>query len=361
MFRFHKRTIILIVVIACLLAACGSGNSDEPLPTRAALLTPVETVQAEITPEPAAEATAEITPEVTAGDVNPAEIPSQIPEITPEETPDLSSLETPSPIELNLPQLDVSALQAGDTVSFTGLLTLDDSAQIAIVTLDDGSQIALDVPAVLGQTLHDLRVEVRGVVTEPPAGVDLVFVQTDYIAHLPDAADAIAIPEAETTVEAVILPDIPGVERLSDARLEQQPTALEAYDFMVENLADALEGLVWVSLTGSDAAGWTVAFFKADEDLMRSYRVNVDGTLDSLPDAPAITLPGMEIMPLDRETITLDSSSVSEIIDLDTATLPLVTYYLAADEDGRALWSVITILDETLGVIDAATGERVDQ
>lgn len=360
MFRFQKRTIILIVVTAWLMAACGSGSSNEPLPTRAALLTPEETAQAEITPEPAAEATAEITPEVTASDVNPVEIPSEIPEITPEETPDLSSLETPSPIELNLPQLDVSALQAGDTVSFTGLLTLDDSAQIAIVTLDDGSQIALDVPAVLGQTLQNLRVEVRGIVNEPPAGVNLVFVQTDYIAHLPDAGEEPALPEPEATVEAVILPDIPGVERLPD-QLEERPTALEAYDFMVGNLADELEGLVWISLTGSDAAGWTIAFLNADEDLTHSYRVNVDGTLDSLPDAPAITLPGMVIMPLDRETITIDSSRVSEIIDLDAATLPLVTFNLAADEDGRALWSVVTILDETLGVIDAVTGDLVEQ
>lgn len=352
MFRFQKRTIILTVVIACLLAACGSGSSDEPLPTRAALLTPEETAQAEITAEPEVEATTTVT--------SPEETPSEIPDIAPEETPDLSILETPSPIELNLPQLDVSALQAGETISFTGLLTLDAAAQIAIVTLDDGSQIALDVPAVLGETLQNLRVEVRGVVAEPPAGVNLAFVQTDYIAHLPDVGDEFAIPEPETTVEAVILPDIPGVERLPDVRLEDQPTALEAYDFLVENLAEELDELVWVSLSGSDAAGWTITFFNAGEDLMRSYRVNVDGTLDSLPDAPAIALPGMEIMPLDRESITLDSSGVSEIIDLDTATLPLVTYHLTADEDGRTLWSVITILDEVLGVIDAVTGDLVE-
>ncbi|MDX1995620.1 MAG: hypothetical protein SF029_24765 [bacterium] len=95
-----------------------------------------------------------------------------------------------------------------------------------------------------------------------------------------------------------------------DFTLEENLTALAAYDALIEEISGEVEGRVLTIIRGSQATGWTFDFYSEEEDNNVSYMVSPDGTALRGPVSPALPLPGVGNIPLDREQIVVDSDDV---------------------------------------------------
>ena len=379
--------LVALLILPVLIAGCGGDNSSEDestLPTRVV----VGDATAEVIVDSPAELpsqTPEITEEVSDENSTPPQEASATPEGTSEAAPPpveappnfnqqgeeatadpngvpvgppISSTSIPSnagPAGLNTnATTDFSGLSVGESLLVSGILNIVDGnidgtdTQVAVLTDETGVTLEIDTPLGMTQPMEGQQVDMFGEIVEASAGSGAEF---RIIPNSITAANGLGLdaptgntgdtPPAPGNGDA---PNFPGAltsEEVLEFEFESDLTALQAYDALVEELADSLEGTFWFSVTGSETSGWTFEFINPDEQSLTRYTVNIEGQVTRSGGLPATPIGENEDLAIDRELVVVDSDAVTAQVGEENNTpfgAPLIT--LVVNDEGGISWIV---------------------
>lgn len=323
--RMNRRWLAALILIPLMAACGGSDDADEPIPTLAELGggEATEAVLAEdatesatapddnATPDAPTETSVEATPELSAAAQTPEATPGPLDLAGPTLQSDAGSEMLPpiSAIE------DFGALEVGDSGVFVGLLSIEDDGTI-LVTDDAGVSIemALDAP-VLVTDFDGVEIQATGVIDEPREGSDrlrllpstfgaAVTAEMTPMAGMPDF-----LAEVTPTVPDFLLSGPSPQMEVLDFQLEEDLTALEAYDALIEEIGEDVAGLTWFEISGSAGTAWVVRFYDEENATTNDYRVERDGSVGTQTTQVPL-LGNLPIFPIERERVVVDSDDL---------------------------------------------------
>jgi hypothetical protein len=342
-------TLSLFIVV--LSAACQTGDSSGTLPTVAVLPTSEATTEAttEAT-QPATPSTPGVFPTQTplfsapSAEENATLNAQLVPGFTPQATTDIAGLSG---------TLDLTSVAMGDTISLVGTLTIEETS--VVVTDSNGSRVIIDMPIAMSELLVGKEVYIVGIVASTDGDVTLQLLTIQELVPLPTVGDLVLPSDmtAESTVQA--LPTM-----AVDVRLGANLTALATYDQLIGQIGGTQLGdRQWSSISGNPTGGWSFSFYSETDNSVIIYNVLTDGSLQNQIGIPP--LDGAEVIPLSRDTITIDSDRLLELYvenggDEDLNTVVLL---LQATDADTIHWSVLSIEGLTVFTVDAVSGEVV--
>jgi hypothetical protein len=346
-----RKFTILMVLVPLLLVACNSDDGDEEsLPTRVSLVEPTATAEATT-------ATVEETAVVTVvTDEATTEAITEAPESTPEAA-EATSDATPTPTS---PPArgpgsiveDFSTLQAGQVVTISGVIEVQEINDLTVVTMRDanGNQVEVRFPLSIAETISGQPYTIRGSVQDT-GSVGLMVLDPGEVAEETAQVPPFA---AQATAENID-PLAPVAESTTlDTTLDAGLTALQAYDNLLPLIEDELENRFLSAISGNPDAGWRVEFIAEGDNQALIYTVMPDGQVVRSTGSPTIIAPDVPVSPLDRDAVTLDSDVVYGSVDLSDLpgfVKPNIT--LIARGDDTIEWQVGLNPPVTL---DATTG-----
>lgn len=352
-----RKFAILMVLVPLLLVACNSDDGDEEsLPTRVSLVEPTATAVTPTTVEETAMVTETTTAETVTVATEAIDVITETPESTPE-VAEATSDATPTPtsppargpgsiIE------DFSILQAGQVVTISGVIEVQEINDLTVVTMrdPDGNQVEVRFPLSIAETISGQPYTLRGSVQDA-GSVGLMVLDPGEVAEETAQVPPFA---AQATAEHVD-PLAPLADSTTlDTTLDAGLTALQAYDNLLPLIEDELEGRFLSAISGNPDAGWRVEFIAEGDNQALIYTVLPDGQVIRSSGSPTIIAPDVPVSPLNRDTVTLDSDAVYESVDLSDLpgfVKPNIT--LIARGDDSIEWQVGLNPPVTL---DATTG-----
>lgn len=355
---------IILILTALVLVACGGGSDDPAEATE--LVLPTEMVitdeTEEVSDNPSAEQTAEDvppigdTPEPVTEDVTPVDIPdgtqNPAPEVT-EFVPPTAAVNNVA-IQPDAGEVITDFSQLTDSVVgvFAGTLSvvMDDETGQPNISLSDaqGNVLEVLIPPVFVDGLDNTAVELQGVASASVDNPDIFVLRAstvlvDGVEQTGSPVDDVAPPpgvDIDTTNVAPAGPPVSGAEVL-DVQLDADLTALQAYDALVEVVAEAIAGYEWFVLSGNLELGWTLEFIEVETNSTQLYTVLPDGSVQVLASGNFVP-PGTEVYLLDRELIVMDSADLP-VVDLQEAGGPPLgapVFVLQGVVDGQMIWTI---------------------
>lgn len=395
-----KGVLVGAVVLALGLSACGGTTEEVVPPTRVN----VGTTQPETTPPLPADVTEQVPalsqPVLPTGDAPLEFTPEVTPPLSDGPVPNTDlggTLPAPSPEAI----LDFSTLVLGDRVLLAGTLNVvqADGAETLVITDPNDISLQMSMPPSLLPNLIGSQVEVFGEIYDmtstdagespaaeatpdpsavvlairaesvSPVGVGIAAAPGDVPGFAPESTDG---PEgfpanlAEVTAQADVPPfgdgtlpappifaeGTPAVDfaqvgpgavqgELLDFGLEPDLTALQAYDALLSNITDDIEGRTWIMLRGSTLQGWTLDFYSAETNDNLTYVVLPTGEVSRIPPSPALPFQNSSTVAIDRAALVLDSIDVETYVEsLGQSLTEEVQLILSASEIG-VTWTSI--------------------
>lgn len=367
---------IILILTAFVLVACGGGDDDSAEATE--LVFPTEMVITTETEEaignPLPEETAEDVPpiadtiepviEETPPVGNPDDSQNPVPEVTEFVPPTSSVDDVPIQSEPDGGEVitDFSQLTGSVVGIFAGTLSVvmdDETGQPNISLSDaDGNVLEVLIPPIFVDGLDNTAVELQGVASASVENPEVFVLRASTVfvdgveqsgapvgeGGLPEGVDAVV-----TTV-APVGPPISGAEVL-DVQLDADLSALQAYDALIEVVAESITGHEWFVLSGNLELGWTLEFIDVETNSTQLYTVLPDGSVQVIASGNFVP-PGTEVYLLDRDLIVVDSTDLLVVDSEDTGGPPLGTpvLILQGGVEGQMIW---TIQNSTAEPIDA--------
>lgn len=356
---------LLIFLLAPILVACGGGDSDDSEATEIVL--PTRAVLGEVTEAVAPQSSNNTPPEVT--DIAPPTNTDATPEVnapatsennTPPQasTPSTNGGPPESTAQVNEPTplvvTDFNQLSENIAGIFIGTLSIETNEEAIepIIRLTDnaGNSVQIIIPPVFSEELNGQIVQIQGVVTLAEANTDALVVRATNIAlegeefaqggppingapnaDLPEGVPTPgAPPEGPTTSQVELL----------DLQLEENLSALGAYDALWAELGDTLADTLWLALSGNTELGWTLEFYSEETDSTASYTITADGMV-GFTNTQNFLPPNTELNPIDRELIVVDSDDLPEPeANTNGPPIGIPVLILRATTEGNIEWTI---------------------
>lgn len=356
---------LLIFLLAPILVACGGGDSDDSEATEIVL--PTRAVLGEVTEAVASQSSNNTPPEVT--DIAPPANTDATPEVnapatsennTPPQasTPSTNGGPPESTAQVNEPTplvvTDFNQLSENIAGIFIGTLSIETNEEAIepIIRLTDnaGNSVQIIIPPVFSEELNGQIVQIQGVVTLAEANTDALVVRATNIAlegeefaqggppingapnaDLPEGVPTPgAPPEGPTTSQVELL----------DLQLEENLSALGAYDALWAELGDTLADTLWLALSGNTELGWTLEFYSEETDSTASYTITADGMV-GFTNTQNFLPPNTELNPIDRELIVVDSDDLPEPeANTNGPPIGIPVLILRATTEGNIEWTI---------------------
>lgn len=365
-----------LVVLMLLLAACGGTSGDDVIPPTRVDVGDAQPQTTPPTPDANAQS-ALPTAVMPSGDVT-AEVTEAAPPPLPSGPLPSAGVNGTPPAPSPEAVVDFSTLVLGDRRLVAGTLNIQGEGAAQMLILTDANDLTLQVntpanllPNLIGTqieifgTIYDANVTPTGdapqgeVTSEPgevvlairpesisPVGVGVAAVPAGMPGFLPESTDApegFPLGDAEAPAPANVPPFMQGTlpappvfgegtapaplpgganpfgpgaaqgETL-DFTVEPELTTLQAYDALIENIEDEIEGRVWIMARGSRSIGWTFDFYSSEAQDNLSYVVLPSGEVRRIPASPALPFQQVGTFSIDREALVLDSSDVEAYV-----------------------------------------------
>ena len=322
--------LIILTTAVLLLAACGSGDDEEPLPTLAPTLD--TSTQDDLPPGVEAVSTEDVTKEGPPIEGLPSgELP---PGVNPEET-------STSPDDGGLPfdddegppgaagtgsdtplTTDFSTLSSGDEVRVEGTLsvleelTTDPNEPYVILTDEQGNELRVtDLAYPVVEINRDRVTVLTGTIGEASGDDERLVLNSASVAG-DDVFDPGSADSSPGDDGVDFLGEGPDVAARVETpfTLEEDLTALEAYDALVAELDGQIEGADLMAIRGNTDLGWEIRFDRPEDGITTSYFVLSNGTVQMSTAAPTGDETDTELRPIDRTEVVVDSDTAAELL-----------------------------------------------
>lgn len=352
----YSRNIFAIVLSAFALAGC---QSQVELPTLAVL--PTDNALTEIATLPISQQTsAEPTTILEFMTPSTQDMATQVAAIAPYYTPD-PSVENNTFVNSDI---GFENLAVGDTISFLGILHVDDTTLSSHVTiiLENNSIVQVVTPVDIVRPLDGRQVYISGtvvsvgdvIIVEPSAVNEITqtITPTYTVLAVPtlELNEAIAEASAEVTSVATISP-------FGEIEISPALTALRTFDELQPHIANSTIGQELIAISGNMSTGWSFTYYSSVSDDTMIYIVTPQGALQTMAGFPPVA--NEQFFPIDPRLLIVDSDRVAELYSqsggqLDPTTL---VFLLHAISNTTPKWTLLNAQGELLLTVDAISGD----